>query len=187
MAHGCASPGRRRGRRRRAARHKWRSAKPRLQTSNDRLMKTWQPIVLTLLVAGDSASLFGGMAVGPDYRRPSTPASTNFADTALGAWKEAVPADAIARGDWWRLYNDPVLDELERQAAENNQDLKAAIARVTQARALAREAKAGFFPRLSLVPSMNRRRESPNALNPAPDPQGNQFAVPFDLSYELDL
>src|SRR5262245_60695787 len=187
MAHGCASPGRRRGRRRRAARHKWRSAKPRLQTSNDRLMKTWQPIVLTLLVAGDSASLFGGMAVGPDYRRPSTPASTNFADTALGAWKEAVPADAIARGDWWRLYNDPVLDGLERQAAENNQDLKAAAARVTQARALARNAKADFFPSLTFDGAASRGRTSGNTLNPAPNQLGNDFRVPMDLTYELDL
>jgi multidrug efflux system outer membrane protein len=105
----------------------------------------------------------------------------------LGTWKQAVPADAIARGDWWSVFNDEVLNDLERQAAENNQDLKAAIARVTQARALARNAKADFFPSLALDPSASRSRTSDNVLNAFPHPQGNDFRVPLDLSYELDL
>ncbi len=150
-------------------------------------MKTWHTIALALAFAGVSANAVGGLAVGPDYRRPSTPTTTNFTDSALGAWKEATPADAIARGDWWRLYHDSVLDDLEVQAAAANQDLKAAVARVTQARALARNAKADFFPTLSLDPFMVRVRQSENALNPAPNQLGNSFAVPFDLTYELDL
>lgn len=150
-------------------------------------MKTWRQALLTLAVGSLSASVFGGSAVGPDYHRPETPMSTNFADAALGTWKEAVPADAIARGDWWRIYNDATLDDLERQATLNNQDLKAALARVAQARAVARNAKADFFPSLALDSSASRGRTSDNALNPAPHQLGNDFRVPVDLSYELDL
>jgi multidrug efflux system outer membrane protein len=150
-------------------------------------MKILPKAVLSFALAGVSVNLFGGLAVGPDYHRPSTPTATNFADTALGTWKEATPADAIARGDWWSIYNDPVLDDLERRAAENNQDLKTAVARVTQARALARDAKADFFPSITGGAAAVRGRASGNTLNPVPNQLGNDFRVPFDLTYELDL
>jgi len=80
-----------------------------------------------------------------------------------------------------------VLDELEREAEAKNQDLKAAAARVTQARALARNAKADFFPSLTLDPSAARVRVSDNELNAVPNRLGNDFRVPLDLTYELDL
>jgi multidrug efflux system outer membrane protein len=147
-------------------------------------MKTIQTLGLALTTSLLSGSLTA--AVGPDYRRPATPASKQFADAELGTWKEATPADNIARGNWWSVYQDPVLDNLERQAAENNQDLKAAVARVTQARALARNAKADFFPSLSFGPSASRSRLSDNA-NSIPGQTGNDFRVPLDLNYELDL
>jgi multidrug efflux system outer membrane protein len=137
---------------------------------------------LTALLSG---SIFA--AVGPNYHRPSAPEAPGFADAELGTWKEATPSDAIGRGDWWKVFNDPALDELERQAAENNQDLKAAVARVTQARALARSGKADFFPSLTLDPSASRGRISDNTLNPIPNRVGNDFRVPFDLSYEIDF
>jgi len=129
--------------------------------------------------------LFG--AVGPNYQRPAVPSTTNFANVDMGTWKAASPADAIARGDWWRVYEDAKLDELEREAALNNQDLKAAIARVTQARAVARVAKAEFFPALSVDASAYRFRFSENDLNPVLHGTGNNFRVPLDLTYELDL
>jgi len=140
-----------------------------------------------VVMAALSGNLFAGWKVGPDYQRPTTPSEAQFADAELGTWKQATPVDAIARGTWWTVFNDPVLDNLELQAAQNNQDLKAAVARVTQARALARDAKADFFPQLSADPYMVRRRQSDNALNPVPNQLGNNYVVPFDLSYELDL
>lgn len=144
-------------------------------------MKGTRLLGILLLAGGLSGSLLAGLAVGPDYKRPATPSSSNFTDAELGTWKEATPADAIARGNWWAVFNDPVLDELEREAAANNQDLKAAVARVTQARALARNAKAEFFPSLTLAPSASRGRTSANDLNPTPTQLGNDFRVPSDL------
>ena len=148
----------------------------------------WKHSFSSLVVmAGLSGNLFAGWKVGPDYQRPTTPTEAQFADAELGTWKEATPVDAIARGDWWSVFNDPVLDSLEREAAANNQDLKAAVARVTQARAVARNVKADFFPSLNLNATVDRRRQSENALNPVPVELGNNFRVPVDLSYELDL
>jgi multidrug efflux system outer membrane protein len=148
-------------------------------------MNTRSCLGLALVAAGFSASLQA--AVGPDYQRPAAPVEAQFADAELGAWKEAAPAEAIARGDWWSVFHDTFLDDLEREAAANNQDLKAAAARVAQARALARTARADFFPALSLDPSASRGRTSENALNPPPHHLGNEVRVPLDLSYELDL
>jgi multidrug efflux system outer membrane protein len=150
-------------------------------------MKWTHTLGVLLATSGLSGSLSAGLPVGPDYKRPATPVSTNFADAELGTWKEATPADAIARGNWWAIFNDPVLDELERKAAANNQELKAAVARVTQARALARNAKAEFFPSLALDASASRGRTSANDLNPTSTQLGNDFRVPIDLTYELDL
>lgn len=126
-------------------------------------------------------------AVGPNYQRPVPPASAAFADADTGQWKNAAPADAIARGNWWSIFNDATLDGLERQAAANNQDLKAAIARVTQARTVSRQTKGEFFPSLTLDPAAAQSRISENILNPAPNHSGNDFRVPLDLTYELDL
>src|SRR5258706_5621406 len=94
-------------------------------------MKTIQSLSLALTVAFLSENTMA--AVGPNYRRPAVPTPGQFADSEMGTWKESTPADQIARGDWWNIYHDPILDGLERQAAANNQDLKAAVARVTQA------------------------------------------------------
>jgi multidrug efflux system outer membrane protein len=148
-------------------------------------MKTLKQLSLALATGGLAVNLFA--AVGPNYQRPAAPAAAAFNDAEPGTWKLAAPADAIARGDWWSIFNDPVLDDLERQAAENNQDVKAAIARVTQSRALARNAKADFFPQLTFDPSATWSRTSENRLNAVPNGLGNDFRVPLDLSYELDL
>src|ERR1043165_7973506 len=146
-------------------------------------MTTLHKLGLVLVAGSLATNLFAGLSVGPDYKRPTTPSASNFVDAELGTWKEATPTDAIARGNWWSVFNDSALDNLERQAAENNQDLKAAVARVTQARALARNAKSEFFPSLTLDPSMSRGRTSGNTLNPVPNQLGNDFRVPLDLSY----
>jgi len=84
-----------------------------------------------------------GCAVGPNYRAPATPASAAgpFVSTApSSAASEAVPPD------WWRLYNDPVLDRLVREALVENDDLKVAAANLTNAQALVSQARAGLFP-----------------------------------------
>ncbi|MEK6291975.1 MAG: RND transporter, partial [Paraburkholderia tropica] len=65
-----------------------------------------------------------GCTVGPDYRRPDVVTPVAFKEAPKG-WKSATPADAAARGDWWSVYHDPVLDSLVPQVAISNQNLKA--------------------------------------------------------------
>src|SRR5579883_1171138 len=71
--------------------------------------------------------------VGPNYHRPSAPVPARYKEAGFVV---AHPADALARGAWWRIYRDPVLDRLEQQVAVSNQNLKAAAAAFREAEAL---------------------------------------------------
>jgi multidrug efflux system outer membrane protein len=110
-------------------------------------------------------------------------------------WKIAEPGDAAPKGEWWKVFKDPVLDNLETGAAANNQTLREAVARVDEARSAARISRSKFFPELSLDPSISRQRTSANQPTPIQIPPPfklssvnlNTFSVPFDLSYEVDL
>jgi multidrug efflux system outer membrane protein len=108
-----------------------------------------------------------------------------------GPWKAAAPKDAIAKGAWWELFADPLLNDLEAKADQANPDLRAAVARVSQARAIARISEADFYPTISLDPSVTRERYSANrAVQPGSPVKGyaaTDYRVPLDLSYEVDL
>jgi multidrug efflux system outer membrane protein len=127
--------------------------------------------------------------VGPDYERPSAPAPESWKEA--GPWKEAAPRDAIGKGTWWELFGDPILNDLEARAAAANFDLKAAVARVSQARAIARLSESEFYPTISLDPSVVRARFAEDRpVSPTVRPAAytvNDFRVPLDLSYEVDL
>lgn len=126
-------------------------------------------------------------AVGPDYRKPDARDIT----PADWRWKVAEPRDSVPRGEWWTVFGDPVLDGLESSAVAANQDVRAAVARVDEARAAARISRAGFFPQVSLDPMMKRELTTGDLPTPIPFPipaaYVNTFSVPFDLSYEVDL
>ncbi len=92
--------------------------------------------------------------VGPDYYPASAPVSPAFKE--LAGWAPAAPADAAAKGAWWPVFGDPVLDRLERQVVITNQTVRQAAAAYDQARALVAEVQAGLFPTLGVSPSVTR-------------------------------
>ncbi len=97
-------------------------------------------------VAGVTAVL-SACTVGPDYQRPNASVPTQYKEAkAPPGWKLGQPSDAINRGVWWAIYNDPVLDRLERRVDISNQNLKAAAAALRQAEEIVAEARAGYFP-----------------------------------------
>ncbi|MET0497740.1 MAG: efflux transporter outer membrane subunit [Steroidobacteraceae bacterium] len=65
-------------------------------------------------------------------------------------WRVAMPADDVARGEWWKLFDDTVLDDLQQRLTISNQTLAAAKAAYDQARALVREQRASLLPVVSL-------------------------------------
>jgi NodT family efflux transporter outer membrane factor (OMF) lipoprotein len=140
-----------------------------------------------------AVALLLGVAVGacsfaPHYAIPSSAApAAVFGESP--AWKTAQPLDDQNRGAWWRLFEDPELDALEARIADANQDLKGAFARLMQARAATRIARADLLPTLNAAASATRGRTSVNAprFPRGAEPTGNNFDVEGDLSYELDL
>ena len=145
-------------------------------------------ILVPALIA---VALLSACAVGPNYKRPAADVPGTW--KGEGPWQVAAPKDSIPKGNWWELYRDAELNELEQQLLQANQSLKAAQDRLLQARSLARVASAGFFPTLSADPNGERERFSGNrplqGANPAqvhPDTENN-FVVPFSISYEADL
>jgi NodT family efflux transporter outer membrane factor (OMF) lipoprotein len=142
-------------------------------------------------LAGATLLLIGTLTAcsfAPVYKAPdSVPAANAYKES--GDWKAAEPVDGENRGEWWTLFHDPQLDALEAQAADANQDLKAAIARLQQARAATRIARADLFPTLSVGSSATRSRASVNSPTfvPGKNPIYNNFDLEADFSYELDV
>jgi NodT family efflux transporter outer membrane factor (OMF) lipoprotein len=124
----------------------------------------------------------------PKYKVPDSPPPAPAFKEA-GDWKPAQPSDAQSRGAWWSIFQDPVLDGIETQLADTNQDLKAAYARLLQARAATRIARSALFPTLTVGSSATRARSSLNSpkFPPGAEPVGNNFDLEADLSYELDV
>lgn len=132
--------------------------------------------------------MLAGCSFAPRYAIPATEAAP-AAYLESAAWKSAEPKDTSARGAWWSVFGDPELDALEIEATAANQDLKAAFARLQQARAELRVARADLFPTVVVGPSVSRTRSSRNAPGAAPSgtSAGNDFTLEADVSYELDV
>ncbi|MFZ0037782.1 MAG: efflux transporter outer membrane subunit, partial [Candidatus Acidiferrales bacterium] len=132
-----------------------------------------------------------GCTVGPNYHRPSVEVPSSFKEAPPAGWKAATPNDAIAKGNWWEVFGDPKLNDLESQAMVNNPTLQAAMARVTQARTAVRITRADLYPTVTLDPSASRERYSGTRQNPpgfATQPYtDNTINLPVDLAYEIDL
>ena len=144
--------------------------------------------MITVLLLSAVASAHGSLLiVGPDYRPPTNSLPANYKAVELGSWKEGQTLDSVPKGNWWELFGDTNLNALEVQALQANQGLKAAVARVDQARATARVARSDLLPSLNLAPSFTRQRYSPNAVPSFGAMTANSFSTPLDLSYEVDL
>jgi NodT family efflux transporter outer membrane factor (OMF) lipoprotein len=131
---------------------------------------------------------FGGCSLAPTYTTPSSqPPAEAYAEA--GDWRKAEPLENQARGTWWTMFQDPVLDDLELKVGNANQNIKAAFARLQEARAATRIARADLVPTLNVGSSATRQRVSQNSPTyvPGRNPTYNHFDVEADLSYELDL
>ena len=132
--------------------------------------------------------LFTGCAVGPKYHTPVAQAPPAYKE--VGDWKPAQPNDQNLGGEWWKIFQDPQLDELELQVNVSNQNLKAAEAQYQQARAALRYNRADYYPTLTAGLSATRTGVSAHRPPPSSIFDGityNDFVLPFTLSYQADV
>jgi NodT family efflux transporter outer membrane factor (OMF) lipoprotein len=142
---------------------------------------------LLLPVLGVAGSL-AACSLAPVYEKPAT-APPPVAYKEVGDWKPAQPADTQPRGPWWSIYQDSQLDALEAQVSASNQNLKAAFARLQQARAQVRYVRSSYLPTITASGSAARYRTSVNSpqystVKPATQ---NDLLLESDLSYEIDV
>jgi NodT family efflux transporter outer membrane factor (OMF) lipoprotein len=135
-----------------------------------------------------SVLALAGCKVGPDYRLPSE-AMVN-APSAQGRFvlaKSTVSAEEPPP-IWWRLYNDPVLDRLIKEALASNTDLRVAEASLKSSEALLQEAKAAREPDVSLGASTSYSQFAPEAyLRTTPITPFQFYDLGLSISYDLDL
>jgi NodT family efflux transporter outer membrane factor (OMF) lipoprotein len=155
-----------------------------------------------------SLLLISGCVVGPKYHAPSpqAPAAPYKESPSqineTGDWTVAQPADAMLRGKWWEIFNDPELNSLEEQIDVNNQNIKQFFENFMAARAIVREARAQYFPTLSAVPSITRSRSSANLGSTSTTTsttgttgtsttttklESSFYSLPLEASWEPDL
>jgi NodT family efflux transporter outer membrane factor (OMF) lipoprotein len=119
------------------------------------------------------ALLLAGCTVGPKYQKPAAtvqPAPLAYKELPnqsqdSGGWKVAQPQDAMLRGKWWEIYNDPELNSLEEQLNINNQNIKQAYENFMEAHTLVTQARSQLFPTVGTTPAYQRARSSGNLRN----------------------
>jgi NodT family efflux transporter outer membrane factor (OMF) lipoprotein len=145
-----------------------------------------RPILITFVAAG---MLAGCRAVGPDYAGPpAPPQAARFA--RAGGLAGAVPD--VAPAPWWTALNDPALDRLEERALRANPTLDAARARLRQARAALRGARANELPNGTAtamaahahLPPLGQKLGGGGFKVPS---SLNLYSVGFDATWEIDL
>ncbi len=147
----------------------------------------------TALTLTAGVALLTGCSVGPDYVQPATPQASAYKEP--GPWKKAEPRDDISKGNWYTVFHDPKLNDLEAEAQVSSQTLRVAVAKVSESRAIARQSEAQFFPTIDFNADGSRQRISPNDGQQRAISAGRTSAytfnsatvVPFDLSYEIDI
>lgn len=149
------------------------------------------------VIALGSLALLSGCRLGPPYHPPAAPAATapnykespvNFQDAE--GWKVASPQDAMLRGNWWEVFNEPELNTLEEQLNVDNQNIKVSFEQYMSARATIAEARSQFWPQISVGPSFNRSRSSGNLHNTATANTGQTstlWSAPLDITWTPDF
>jgi NodT family efflux transporter outer membrane factor (OMF) lipoprotein len=142
----------------------------------------WLGVLLAIAVLQ-----FSGCSVGPKYHPPAV--QTPPAYKEVGNWKPAEPSDQKLGGNWWEIFQDQQLNTLEQEINVSNQNLKAAVAQYQQARAVLRYNRADYYPTITGGASATREKFSSNRSTTtiANGKTISDFALPFDLSYQVDV
>ncbi len=139
--------------------------------------------------------VLSGCAVGPNYVRPDALAkgvATPVAFKEAEGWKQATPSDEVSRQDWWRVFNDPVLNDLEAQVLVSNQNLAQSEAAYRQAKATLDQQRATLFPTVNLTGSGTDSKSASGFTSatgfasPASKPV-QSYTTRLGLTWDLDI
>lgn len=156
------------------------------------------------------ATIFpAGCTVGPKYHTPTVQTPAAYKEVTpenakdIDNWKQAQPSDAVIRGNWWEVFNDPTLNSLESQVNVSNQSIASAAASFLAARAIVKEARSQLFPTVTVSPSITEQKQSADLKTFAVGGGGSsgaggttpavttspvtEYSLPFDATWVPDL
>jgi NodT family efflux transporter outer membrane factor (OMF) lipoprotein len=126
------------------------------------------------------ATLLAGCALGPNYKRPDVAAVTDH-------YKNPVATTAPAPPDnWWTLFNDNVLNDLEQQVEVSNQNIAEAAAAYMQARAVVRQDRSNLLPSVDLTGGVTRTGGG-TSFEPGVSTTGTSYQLSPSADWELDV
>ncbi len=146
-----------------------------------------------------AAMLLGGCRVGPKYVKPTAPAPPEFKESSpaaysnasSGTWQPAQPQDAVVKGKWWEIFNEPELNALEDQLDINNQNIALYFQNFMAARDVVSEAKSQFYPTVTGGPNYARAKtpaaERGSVAASTTGVTANNYAFPLDAAWAPDL
>jgi multidrug efflux system outer membrane protein len=140
-----------------------------------------------LLVAGVAGTvvLTGCLNLGPDYERPEVDVSDSYMGESTSIVNTDLKDQTIANLRWWDVFNDPQLQKLIGAAIEENRDLRAAVARVNEARARLGVTYADQFPTLDAGGSAGRGNTAEQFI---PDAGIDEtYVLSAEARYEVDF
>ena len=144
----------------------------------------WMRCPLTVLLPAITVLIMAGcVAVGPDYARVEPDAPQEWHTQLRGGLTADLPKpETLAQ--WWRALNDAELSNLEERAVKGNLDLKKALSRIREARALRGISKADFFPTLDASASATNFHSSKSSSS---FEENKLYSAGFDAGWELDV
>ncbi len=125
---------------------------------------------------------FSGCKVGHRYHRPNIPLPDKFA-------QQCQASDKADLAKWWTFFQDPYLNTLIEKALANNYDMRIAIEKIKEMRALYRIQNAKLFPEVDATASAsgNTLSQKLSLDSYLPDPHFDYFQLGFDAVWELDF
>lgn len=157
-------------------------------------MKTRLAAALSLL------ALLAGCTLGPKYHPPTSPVPSpqvksykespqNFPESS--EWKVANPNDQMLRGKWWEIFQQPDLNAMEDQLNINNENIKEYIENYMEARTLIAEARAQYWPVVTVGPGATFSRSPSGFISQSGQSKSGTtsqfFSLPADVSWAPDL
>ncbi|MDR5740392.1 MULTISPECIES: efflux transporter outer membrane subunit [unclassified Caballeronia] len=144
---------------------------------------------LGLTLMASMLALGGCMTVGPDYKVPEGAAvNAPYANAAIEGAADAPVTQGAAPSKWWRLYDDPALDQLVSEALASNADLRVAAANLARSRAEVEFAnRQGGFSGKSSAAFQRAQESAEQYLLMEKLPVVNEGALELSVSYEFDL
>lgn len=132
-------------------------------------------------------SLILSGCIGPEYKKPEIKAPEHYKESNI-AWVEAKPSADIDRGHWWKIFNDPILDDLIAKLNVDNQNIASYAALYLQSEAEVEKTRSAWFPSLGYsYASTSQKTNEQSTPQQKVDRDTTSHSGTLSSTWELDV